>query len=280
MAKRVQTWKEFWDALATSRNPIAATDRPTVPPSTYQLYSTEIIQKLDLNRDDILLDIGCGTGIIDASLAPHVRKIFATDFSQIMAEKTRSNTATWENVHAVNCDGAALPFRDGIFPKVVVYAVAQYLSRNQIDQVLGEAHRVTQSGGLIMLGEIPRARDASLPNRVRDVWRHQGLRGVLRKILDLSFEFWLRVTGCLTHRFVRPESPPIVLHSEKELLDMVHQHGMCGQVLRQSEKLPWFHQTFDLLIENIPVADTREDAPVNAAKSRKGSVGRQRGSQI
>ena len=258
MGKRVPTWKEFWDALASSRDPIAATDRPTVSPRTYQLYSAEIMQRLDLDQDDILLDIGCGTGVIDASLAPHVRKIFATDFSEAMAKKTRSNAATWGNICAVNCDGIALPFRGGVFPKTVAYAVAQYLSRDQIDQVLGEAHRVTQPGGLIMLGEIPRARDASFSSRVRDVWVYQGLWGVLRKIFDLSFEFGLRITGCLTRRFVRPKGPPIVLHSEKELLDMVHRHGMRGQVLRQSEELPWFHQTFDLLIENVGVTDARE----------------------
>ena len=69
--RKTQAWKEFWDLLATSRDPIAATDRPTVSPATYQLYSTEITQKLALSKDDILLDIGCGTGIIDASFWRH-----------------------------------------------------------------------------------------------------------------------------------------------------------------------------------------------------------------
>jgi ubiquinone/menaquinone biosynthesis C-methylase UbiE len=185
MNTRTQTWKEFWDALAISCDPIAATDRPTVAPSTYQLYSSEIMQKLDLGQHDVLLDVGCGTGVIDAHLAPHVHKIFATDFSLAMTQRARSGTARYGNVYVVNCDCTALPFRDGVFPKLVMYAVAQYLSSEQIDQGLREAHRVTQPGGLTMLGEIPRARDASCLARIRDVWMHEGLGGILRKVVIL-----------------------------------------------------------------------------------------------
>jgi ubiquinone/menaquinone biosynthesis C-methylase UbiE len=252
MAKRAGTWREFWDNLATSRDLIAATDRPTVPPETYQLYGVEILRKLALNSDDVLLDVGCGTGLIDAQVAPHVRDVFAIDFSYMMTHKTKATTLALGNVHTINCDSTSLPFKDKVFPKVVMYAVAQYLSRRQIEQVIEEMQRVTQPGGKIMLGEIPRARDASFLNRVRDVWKHQGLGGVIRKVHDLTLELALRVTGCFTQKFVRPKGPPIILHAESDLLDMVHRCGMRGQVLDQDERLPWFHQTFDLLIE-VPV---------------------------
>lgn len=258
-------WKAFWDILATSRDPIAATDRPTVSPATYQLYSMEIMQKLTLEKDDILLDIGCGTGLIDASLATHVHRIVATDFSEVMAQKARVNTAFCGNVLVVNGDATALPYKDSSFSKVVIYAVAQYLSHAQIDQMLEQTQRVVRPGGLIILGEIPRARDMGLFVRIRDVWTHQGLRGVLRKILDNLFERCLRVTGRWTGRFVRPKGPTITLYSVEVLLDMVHQHRMRGQVLRQSEKLPWFHQTFDLLIEVPCRAKVSNEHAVSAA---------------
>jgi ubiquinone/menaquinone biosynthesis C-methylase UbiE len=257
--KKAQTWKEFWDLLATSCDPIAATDRPTVSPETYQLYSAEIVRKLALGKDDVLLDIGCGTGLIDASLAVHVRMVFATDFSKVMTQKARSNTAICGNVHVVTCDCAAPPFKDGTFSKVVMYAVAQYLSRAQIGQMLEEAQRIIRPGGLIMLGEIPRDRDVKLLVRVRDVWIHQGLPGVLYKVFDVLLDRWLRFTGRLTHQFVRPEEPPITLHSAEKLLGLVRQLNMRGWVLPQSEKLPWFHQTFDLLIEAVPASDMREN---------------------
>lgn len=257
--KKTQTWKEFWDTLGTSHDPIAATDRPTVSQATYQLYSTEIIQKLALRKDDILLDIACGTGIIDANLAAHVQKVFATDFSEVMAQKAKAQTATCGNVHIAICDCAALPFKDGAFSKVVVYALAQYLSQAQIDQTIGETQRIIRPGGLIMLGEIPRARDMDLLSRIRDVWTHQGLGSVLRKICDQLLEYWLWFTGRWTGRYVRPEEPPITLHSEQELMHLVHQRNMRGQILSQSEELPWFHQTFDLLIENVPPAGMKEN---------------------
>jgi len=254
---KTRTWNEFWNLLGSSNDPIAATDRPTISPETYQLYSTEIIEKLALSQDDILLDIGCGTGIIDANLAPHVRRLFATDFSEVMAHKAKSKTAACGNVNVVVCDSAALPFTDGTFSKVVMYAVAQYLNQAQISKMLGEAHRLAHPGGMIMLGEIPRAREASLLNRIRDVWAHEGLKGVWRKTTDNLWERWLRLTGKWTRRFVRPEGPPIILHSAKELLELARQYDMRGRELPQRKDLPWFHQTFDLLIENLPVAEAK-----------------------
>lgn len=242
-------WKEFWDQLGTSNDPIAATDRPTVSPETYHLYSIDIKEKLALGPDDTLLDIGCGTGIIDASLAPYVRQLFATDFSQIMVLKARSNTENCPNVKVVVCDSSAIPFVGGHFSKILMYAVAQYLSHDQIAGMIEQARRLAGPNGVILLGEIPRARDVSFTKRIGDVWLHEGIRGVIRKVLINGYEFWLRLTGKWTRRFVRPEGPPIFLHSPEELLEMVRQHNMRGHVLPQRKDLPWFHQTFDLLIE-------------------------------
>jgi len=265
MSKRVHkanTWKEFWDRLATSRDPIAATDRPTVPPVTYRLYSAEIAQKLTLSKNDIVLDIGCGTGIIDADLAAHVNQIVATDFSEVMAQRARVNTAICGNVQVAVCDCTALPFKDGIFSKMVIYAVVQYLNQFQTGLMLGEAQRVIRLGGLIMLGEIPRTRNVDLLSRIRDVWTNQGVQGVLSKLLDKLYEHWLRFAGRLNHRFVRPKGPSITRHSEGALLELGHQRNMRCWVLPQHEELPWFHQTFDLLIENRPPAGMKEAASV------------------
>jgi ubiquinone/menaquinone biosynthesis C-methylase UbiE len=185
----------------------------------------------------------------------------ATDFSEVMAQQAKANTVNCENVCVVTCDCRAIPFTDGIFSKVLIYGVVQYLSQAQVVQMLGEAQRVVWPGGRIMLGEIARARDVHLLSRIRDVWTHQGLWGVLCKMLDNLFERWLRVMGRWTHRFVRPKGPPITLHSEEVLLELVHQCGMCGWVWPQSDKLPWFHQTFDLLIENTPATEVKETLP-------------------
>jgi SAM-dependent methyltransferase len=249
--KKAPSWRAFWDDLATSRNPIAATDRPMVSPETYALYSTDIIEKLALCKDDIVLDIGCGTALIAVRLAEHVQLVYATDFSPTMMRAARLNSVSRENIRLAACDSIAVPFRDGAFSKIIIYGVAQYLSQHQMQQMLQEAKRLVQPNGLIMLGEVVRARDVRLLRRIRDILVYQGVRGLWLKVSQNLRERWWRIFGRRDSSYVRPDGPPITLHSAEALLQMVQELGLRGWKLSQSEKLPWFHQTFDLLIEKI-----------------------------
>jgi ubiquinone/menaquinone biosynthesis C-methylase UbiE len=222
-----------------------------VSAATYALYSADIIQKLALTKDDVVLDMGCGTALMDVKLAEHVRYIYGTDFSSTMVRAAQPNIVYSDNIRLMACDSTAAPFRDGAFSKVVIYAVAQYLDQRQISQVLQEAQRLTQPGGLIMLGEVPRARDMRLIGRIRDILIYEGLRGLWGKISRNFRERWWRLTGRDDRSYVRPDGPPVTRHSAEALLQTVRGLGMRGWKLTQDERLPWFHQTFDLVIERL-----------------------------
>jgi ubiquinone/menaquinone biosynthesis C-methylase UbiE len=250
MAKqRVDNWKDFWQMLSMNRDPIAATDRPMVSQEQYELYSTEILKKLNLQNDDVLLDIGCGTGIIDKSLAEHVKKIYATDFSSGMAMKAQENIMNYKNIEVFVSDSNAIPLPSRSVSKAVIYAVAQYLETEQIERMIFEIERVLQIGGLALLGEVPKKRDMSLLRRIWAVGVHQGARGVIIRSLEKIYEGWLRISGHWTGQFIRPMGPPEILHSENEILEIANRRQMRGWILPQDTRLPWFHQTFDLVIE-------------------------------
>jgi ubiquinone/menaquinone biosynthesis C-methylase UbiE len=245
-------WQDFWEVMALNENPIAATDRPTVSFETYQIYCREIAQKLMLSSNDVLLDIGCGTGLMNAHLGSRVRKVIATDYAFNMTVAAKRNSENLANVHIVTCSGLNTPFPNQTFSKVVLYAVTQYLSEQRFLTILFELKRITQSGSMILFGEIPRGRDDRFVNRVREVWVNEGFLGTLKKIRDRLVEvslIWLgRYTSC--RGYVRPMSPPTWHPFPEQLLDLVNQAGMSGQILPQSKDLPWFHQSLDLQVIN------------------------------
>ncbi len=250
--KQPDDWQEFWEVMALNNNPIAATDRPTISFETYQAYCRETDQKLSLNSADVLLDIGCGTGLMNGYLSHRTQKVIATDYSFNMTRVAKQNAAKLENVHIVTNTGMAIPFRNQTFSKVVLYSVTQYLSPGEFLAILRELKHVTQPGALILFGEIPRGRDETFLNRIKEVWKNEGLGGILKKVRHRLVEITLIWLGRYTNikKYVRPVSPATWHPYPEELIALVEQAGMSGQILAQIQDLPWFHQTFDLLVTN------------------------------
>ena len=66
---------EAWDARAEA---MAGQDESA--------YVRDFVGRLSYSPDDTVLDVGCGTGAIALALAPHVRQVFALDYSRGMLD--------------------------------------------------------------------------------------------------------------------------------------------------------------------------------------------------
>jgi SAM-dependent methyltransferase len=96
------------------------------------------------------LDVGCGVGLTDARLLPHVASLHGVDVSEGMVERaSAANPAATYEVY----DGRRLPFADGRFDLVFAICVLHHVEPRDRAALAAELARVTRPGGLVAVFE-------------------------------------------------------------------------------------------------------------------------------
>ena len=99
-----------------------------------------------------ILDVGCGTGILDITSVMNGHALISTDLSQERLEilKTTLNKIPESlKLHLIRADGFRLPFKDQSFDVVISSHVLEHLSNPK--EFLGEMSRVIANDGYIYL---------------------------------------------------------------------------------------------------------------------------------
>ena len=76
--------------------------------------------KKKLNRNMIVLELACGTGILSVPLVGNVKILEATDFSEEMIRQAKAKAHS-SRLHFSVQDATNLPYASGIFDAVVIY---------------------------------------------------------------------------------------------------------------------------------------------------------------
>lgn len=110
-------------------------------------YLKNVISAIVPNLQDIVLDIGTGTGAIAVAISPMVNKVIGVDFSQSMLDRAKR----CDNIYYVKWDVREPLFYDGIFTKVVARQVLHHIPETQV--VVDICHRVLKKGGKFIIAE-------------------------------------------------------------------------------------------------------------------------------
>ena len=110
--------------------------------------TTDYVASL-MDKDDRVLECACGTGMFSVKIAPNVRELTATDFSDGMLKKTRKKCRNFSNVKVANGDITALDYADDQFDKAVAANVIHLLDDPK--KAIDELRRVTKPGGTIVI---------------------------------------------------------------------------------------------------------------------------------
>ena len=111
-------------------------------------YLAKFIEAAKPEKSDIVLDVGCGTGLVAQRLAPLVNQVVGLDISEAMMNKGK-----WENpVRRVVGDVRAIPFPDETFDTVTARHVFHHVTEG-LPKAIDECYRVLVPGGRIVVSE-------------------------------------------------------------------------------------------------------------------------------
>lgn len=107
-----------------------------------------VLTALEAEPDDVALDLGCGTGNVAVTLAPHVREVVGVDCSEGMLARARSRPCPRGRLRLRQGDLRAPP----AVPELNLITAnwcLQHLDPSELSALWRWAHRVLPPGGIL-----------------------------------------------------------------------------------------------------------------------------------
>lgn len=179
--------------------------------SRLQGVQTSALAALGLGPEDVLLDLGCGTGAAVRQAASTVRRAVGFDLSPAMISQARKLAAGIGNVEFREGDvSGPLPFADDEFTAIVCTTAFHHFPRPS--DTIAEMFRVLAPGSRVVIADANRRHPAVFAADValrRLQASHVGIRSPEQLMGDLCAAGFARASFCTiwgrAYAFVRAE---------------------------------------------------------------------------
>ena len=83
------------------------------------------LNELKLDSGNMVLDVGCGSGMFFSKVAGRVAELVGVDVSRGLLLSAKERARTYPNVSIIQADADHLPFRHGLFSHMFAFTVLQ-----------------------------------------------------------------------------------------------------------------------------------------------------------
>ena len=110
-------------------------------------YLDAIFEMGDFQRDDLVLDVGVGSGAIAKRIKPYVKHVVGVDISDSMLKE-----ANWEGISLIKWDICDALFTNNIFDIIVARMVFHHVI-DGLDEAIRRCYDMLKKGGKILVAE-------------------------------------------------------------------------------------------------------------------------------
>lgn len=107
------------------------------------------LRNVGIEREHLILDVGCGTGVLFSYVADKADRIVGLDISRRTLSYAKQRAKECGNVHLLLADVEILPFRDNIFDRVFALTLIQNTPNPR--DTLAEIRRVADYSSAIVV---------------------------------------------------------------------------------------------------------------------------------
>jgi ubiquinone/menaquinone biosynthesis C-methylase UbiE len=113
------------------------------------------LHNLTLKENDLILDAGCGTGLLFRHVADKVQFLAGIDVSSSLLKEAAKKARNRNNIALIQADADAMPFSDRTFDKVFALTLLQNMPDS--GKTLDEIKRVSKLNADIVLSGLRKA---------------------------------------------------------------------------------------------------------------------------
>ena len=113
----------------------------------------EICDKIKLTKQDKVLEVGCGNGILGSIMKKKCDYFVGLDISFGMLQKFKEIEDDNTKLNIIQSSADYIPLKDNTFDKIIMVAVTQYLNDELFQKTLTELERITKPDGLVFIGD-------------------------------------------------------------------------------------------------------------------------------
>ena len=197
----------------------------------------DVVRKLDIKPQDVLLEIGCGPGQILIPLTFLVSEATGVDHPAVCS--TLERRVRLENLNLIGGNFLDVDFQDKSFDKILCYSVVSTLPALELEDFVDKAMSLLKPGGRMLIGDIAnidkksRFIESETGKEFERDWRERRLSSTRVNSTKLQID---------GSRLVVTDE--VVL----EMLRLIRKLKFHSYLLPQPETLPWGHSREDVLI--------------------------------